>query len=86
MAYSTRSSSGTQNHQEVKQSDNDYEENEHIEQEEQQKMKKEIDMLQDIEENKCTLRYYIKEGEESGQDLSMFDIGMDMSCIQDKED
>ena len=49
-------------------------------------MKKEIDMLQDIEENKCTLRYYIKEGEESGQDLSMFDIGMDMSCIQDKED
>ena len=43
--------------------------NEHIEQEELQKMKKEIDMLQDIKENKCTLRYCIKEEEESGQDL-----------------
>ena len=49
-------------------------------------MKKEIDMLQDIEENKCTLKYFIKEEEESGQDLSMFDIAMDMSHIQDKND
>ena len=47
-------------------------------------MKKEIDMLQDIEENKCTLKYCIKEEEESGQDFSMFDIAMDMSHIQDK--
>ena len=45
-------------------------------------MKKEIDMLQDIEENKCTLRYHIKEEEVSGQDLSMFDIAMDLSHIQ----
>ena len=49
-------------------------------------MKKEIDMLQDIEENKCTFRYCIKEEEESGQDLSMFDIAMDMSHIQDSND
>ena len=49
-------------------------------------MKKEIEMLQDIEENKCTLRYCIKEEEESGQDLSMFEIAMDMSHIQDKDD
>ena len=40
-------------------------------------------MLQDIEENKCTLKYHIKEEEESGQDLSMFDIAMDLSHIQD---
>ena len=38
-------------------------------------MKKEIDMLQDIEGNKCTLRYCIKEEEESGQDLDMFMMG-----------
>ena len=49
-------------------------------------MKKEIDMLQDIEENKYTLRYCIKEEEESGQDLSIFDLAMDMSHIEDKED
>ena len=64
MAYSTRTSSRKQDHQDLKQRDNDYEENDHIEQDELQKMKKEIDMLQDIEENKCTLRYCIKE--ESG--------------------
>ena len=46
-------------------------------------MKKEIEMLQDIEENKCTLKYHIKEEEESGQNLSMFDIAMNMSHIQD---
>ena len=46
-------------------------------------MKKEIDILQDIEENKCTLRYCIKEEQESGQDLSMFDMAMDISHIQD---
>ena len=40
-------------------------------------MKKEIDTLQDIEENKCTLKYCIKEEEESGQDLSMFDIAIE---------
>ena len=55
--------------------DND---NNNIEQEELQKMKMEIKTLQDIEENKCTLRYHIKEEEESGQDLSMFDIAMDL--------
>ena len=49
-------------------------------------MKNEIDMLQDIEGNKCTLSYCIKEEEESGQDLNMFDIAMDMSHIHDKED
>ena len=49
-------------------------------------MKKEIDLLQDIEDNKCTLRYCIKEEEESGQDLRMFDIAMDMSHIQDKDE
>ena len=47
-------------------------------------MKKEIETLQDIEENKCTLRYHIKE--ESGHDWSMFDIAMDMSHIQDNND
>ena len=63
-----------------KQRDND---NNNIEQEELRKMKKEIETLQDIEENKCTLRYHIKEEEVSGQDLSMFDIAMDLSHIQD---
>ena len=43
-------------------------------------------MLKDIEGNKCTLSYCIKEEEESGQDLNMFDIAMDMSHIHDKED
>ena len=61
MAYSTKAPSRKICHQDLKQRDNDYN---HIEQEELQKMKKEIDMLQDIEENKCTLRYCIKE--ESG--------------------
>ena len=32
------------------------------------------------------MRYCIKEEEESGQDLSMFDIVMDISHIQDKDD
>ena len=45
MAYSTKASSRKQDHQDLKQRDNDYN---HIEQEELQKMKKEIDMLQDI--------------------------------------
>ena len=85
LAYSIRASSWTENHQELKQCDNDYEENEHIEQEELQKMKKEIDMLRDIEENKCTMRYCIKEEDKSGQDLSMFDMAMDISYIQDKD-
>ena len=57
VANSTRASSETQNSQELKQCDNDYEKNEHIEQEELQKMKKEFDMPQIIEENKCTIRY-----------------------------
>ena len=46
-------------------------------------MKKEIEILKDIEENKCTLKYHMKEEEESGQNLSMFDIAMDLSHIQD---
>ena len=46
MAYSTRTLSRKPD-QDLKQRDNDYN---HIEQEEQQKLKKEIDMLQDIEE------------------------------------
>ena len=86
VAYSTRTSSGTQNPQELKQCDNDYSENEHIEQKELQKMKKEIDILQDIEENKCSLIYCIKEKEESGQDLSIFDMAMDISHIQGEDD
>ena len=86
MAYSTRASSRKQDHQDLKQSDNDYEENDHIEEEELWKRKKETDMLQDIEENKFTLRFCIKGEEESGQDLSMFDIAMDMSYIQDNRD
>ena len=49
-------------------------------------MKNEIDMLQDIEENKCKLSYCIKEEEESGQYLNMFDIAMDISHINDKGD
>ena len=49
-------------------------------------MKKEIEIHQDIEEIKCTLRYCINEDEESGQDISMFDITMDMSHTQDKDD
>ena len=48
-------------------------------------MKKEIDMLRDIEENECTMRYCIKEEDKSGQDLSMFDMAMDISYIQDKD-
>ena len=78
--YSTRASSRKIGHQDLKQRDNDYN---HIEQKELRKMKKEIEMLQDIEENKFTLKYCIKEEEESGQDLGMFDIAMDMPHIQD---
>ena len=48
-----------------------------------ERMKREIETLQDIEENKCTLRYHIKEEEEPGQDLNMFDVAMDLSHIQD---
>ena len=43
MAYSTRASLTIQDHQDLKQSDNDYEENDCIKQKELQKMKKEFD-------------------------------------------
>ena len=84
MAYSTRASLGTQGHQDLKQRNIGDGESNYIEQEDLRQLKNEIDMLQDIEGNKCTLSYCIKEEEESGQDLNMFDIAMDMSHILTK--
>ena len=66
MVFSVRTTSRRNDPRNFKQNNNDYEDCEYINQEELQKLRKEIDMLQDIEEDKDTIKYCIKEEEATG--------------------
>ena len=55
-------------------------------QEELKRINKEIEMLNNIEENKDSINFCMKEEETTEQDLSMFDVAMDLSHISDKKD
>ena len=57
-----------------------------IDQEHLLNIKKEIDMLYEIETNKDSVSFYVKEEDTSHQDSLMLEIAMDMSHIKDNTD
>ena len=57
-----------------------------INQEELKRIKKDIEMLNEIKENKDSINFCMKEEETTERDLSMLDVAMDLSHISDKKD
>ena len=55
-----------------------------VAQEEQRGIKDETEMLANIEESKETINFYIKEEETDSTDVTIFDIAMVLSHINDK--